>query len=87
MFVQTRSVCLKSSCSSGPDFQRESKHQLLVFIVILLKPKGNLSVTADKPKTTGLLVVLVPKSTILLLLIVVFSDVHVYHSENSIYTH
>lgn len=63
MFVQTSGVCLQSSCSSGLDSQQGIKTSLSVFIVILRSLKGNLSLTADKPKATGILVVLVPATS------------------------
>lgn len=38
MFVQTSSVCLQSTCCSGLDSQRESKHQFLS-LLLYLKPQ------------------------------------------------
>lgn len=54
LFVQTRSVCLPSSCSSGPTSQRESKHVSL-FIVRLPIPEGNLQVSAEDLQPTSVL--------------------------------
>ncbi len=48
------------------------KTSVSVFIVILLNPKGNLSATTAKPKTTDILVVLVCATSTILLLVLLW---------------